>query len=313
VTNEWVVISPERSKRPEDYVHSDDKKDDGSDCPFCPGGAALQTVVHNAGTQNVFVIPNKYPAFGSFDDRVISEGEEFYFSTPSRGAHEVIIFKPHKMSFGEMPIGLIREIFETYKKRLDFYENNPEVEHAMIIHNHGKQAGASIAHPHSQLMASSVVPPIIKKELDGTRDYWLKTGGCVFCDILRNEENADVRVVYQNKYFLAVTAFAARFPFETWVIPYEHKANFSDIDETEIEALADVMKHILGKLDQKLINPDFNFWIHSIPYRQIQANPYYHWHLEIAPRLSTYGGYELGAGLVVDVVSPESAARFLKD
>lgn len=313
VTGDWVVIAPERSKRPDDFVHEKKSKDSSKkDCPFCFGGAGYKEAISDAGTKHVYVIPNKYPAFTDCGARVISEGEDFYFSTPSRGAHEVIIPRSHGEQIFEMDEKTLSDLFHTYKKRLEIHSKNPEIEHSLIIHNSGVEAGMSIDHPHSQLLCSSVLPPYIKKELDGSKDYWLKKGGCVYCDILREEENFNNRIIYSNKYFTAFTFFASRFPFEIWIVPYSHHADFVDIEDVEIEALADIAKNVFQKLARKLNNPDYNFWIHQAPSNH-NAHEYYHWHIEIAPRLAKMGGYELGAGIVVDIVSPESAAKFLTE
>ncbi|MFA6423498.1 MAG: HIT domain-containing protein [Patescibacteria group bacterium] len=313
VTGDWVIIAPERSMRPLDYVQKNPKKiETDKACPFCHGGKATKDIIKSAGTEDVFVIQNGYPAFKDCGERVILEGQEFYFSTPSRGAHEVIISRHHNIPLFEMSENLLAQYIRTYRQRIKFHSENPEIEHSMIIHNCGLAAGASITHPHSQLFCSSILPPFIKKEIDGSREYWLKRGGCVFCDILREEEKTGVRIIYKNKYFIAFTFFASRFPFEIWILPYEHKDDFQDIDDHEIDALADAMKETFSKLGKKLNNPDLNFWVHSVPYRH-PSKEYYHWHLEIAPRLSKYGGYELGSGIITDIVSPESAAKFLTE
>jgi UDPglucose--hexose-1-phosphate uridylyltransferase len=179
----------------------------------------------------------------------------------------------------------------------------------------GPEAAASIEHPHSQLFASSIIPSLVEEELKGSQNFYLNKGKCVFCAMIEEEKNQTVRVVAENQDFIAFTFFAARFPFEMWVLPKKHQPNFSEISLTERENLSKIIHDILKKLNSALKFPPFNWWIHSAPVRQGQIedlNNFYHWHMEIAPRVSKFGGYEMGSGVVIDVVSPELAAQFLK-
>ena len=313
ITGDWVVISPERSKRPEDYVTAAAPKVGvPSDCPFCiKNNNAYQFSIKEAETDNIYVIPNKFPAYTKVET-IISEGDGFYQDTKSVGGHEVIIIKDHNLDIYSENRNIINELIEVYLARYKVYDNDPAIEYTMIIHNHGPEAGASIDHPHSQLFASGIVPNYIEKELAGAKKYFLAEKKCVFCEMVKFEKEVDHRVVYENEDFLVFTFFASRFPFEMWIVPKKHQAKFEKIDTAIKASLADAMHNAYSKLNKGLNNPPFNYWIHTLPHHQEENSESYHWHIEVAPRVSKFGGYEMGSGVVIDVVSPEVAAAFLK-
>ena len=313
VTGDWVVISPERSKRPEDYVAaSGPKRGIPADCPFCvQNDIAYPTRVKDAETDNIYVITNKYPAFVK-EDSIISEGDEFYQDTKSIGAHEVIIVKQHDQEVFEDGKEIINELIGVYKSRYLHYDQDPVNEYTMIIHNHGPEAGASIEHPHSQLFSSAIMPCYVQKELEGSQKYFTENQKCVFCEMTRVEKQNGHRLVYENDGFVVFTFFAARFPFEMWVLPKRHASNFERISPELQEQLAEALHEAISKLNKALNFPPFNYWIHTTPHHSEEAVDYYHWHIEIAPRVSKFGGYELGSGVIIDVVSPEVAAEFLR-
>ena len=313
VTGDWVVISPERSKRPEDYVSAAAPKHGvTADCPFCvENNNAYKTQIKEAETKNVYVIPNRYPAFVN-EDSVISEGDGFYQDTKSIGAHEVIITKDHNLEIYEDGEEIINELLGVYKARYLEHDKNPVNEYTLIIHNHGPEAGASIDHPHSQLFSSAIMPCYIQKELDGAQKYFELNNKCVFCDMVKTEKESDRRLVYENNEFLVFTFFASRFPFEMWVVPKKHESNFENISDDTQKQLAEALHNAISKLNKSLNFPPFNYWIHTLPHHSENFHQSYHWHIEIAPRVSKFGGYELGSGVVIDVVAPEAAAEFLK-
>lgn len=313
VTGDWVIISPERSKRPEDYVvglNSISKPSTTADCPFCiENNNAYKFSIAEAETKNVYVIPNKYAAFVK-DDSVISEGDGFYEDTKSIGAHEVIVIKDHNQNTYDKEV--IDDLIGVYISRYAHYGQDPVNEYSLIIHNHGPEAGASIEHPHSQLFTSAIMPSYIQKELDGSKKYFDENNKCVYCEIARVEKENGQRMVYENNEFMVFTFFASRFPFEMWIMPKNHASNFEEMSTPSQELLSDALRTAIGRLNKALNFPPFNFWIHTLPYHGEGFSQSYHWHIEIAPRVSKYGGYELGSGVVVDVVSPEMAAEFLK-
>ncbi len=317
VTNDWVVIAPERSKRPQDFVQAASaKRTTKKECPFCvEANQAYKTNIKEAETDNIYVIPNLYPAFVNQDEVTLREGP-YYPSYKSLGGHEVIVLKDHDTELCDLKRPILEEYYHVYQERINFYRDNPTIEYAMVIHNYGAESGASIEHPHSQLFASSIVPPLIKKEVQGSQRFFQDKKQCVFCWLVEQEKAKKIRVVAENDFFLAFTFWASRFPFETWVIPKEHQPFFEEINRTERLALAEIFLTVLGKINNALNLPPYNYFIHTTPPRMEEAGKvteYFHWHLEIVPRVSHFGGYELGSGLVIDVVSPEKAALFLNE
>lgn len=313
ITGDWVVISPERSKRPEDYVTAAAPKHDiPKDCPFCVDhNDAYKFSIKEAETENIYVIQNKYPAFIK-EDSILAEGDGFYQDCKSIGGHEVIVVKKHDQEIYEDGEAVIDELLGVYKNRYLNYDQDPVNEYTMIIHNHGPEAGASIEHPHSQLFASAILPNYVVCELAGSQKYFDDKKTCVFCDMIKVEKENAQRIVYENDGFVVFTFFASRFPFEMWVVPKVHLSNFEKIDEAAQKLLANAMHEAIGKLNKALNFPPFNYWLHTLPHHSENFHDSYHWHIEIAPRVSKFGGYELGSGTIIDVVAPETAAEFLK-
>jgi len=185
ITGEWVVISPERSRRPEDFVTASSVKKMlvPEDCPFCVDHEkSYLSSIKEAETENIYVIPNKYPAFVE-SEGIVSEGDGFYYDTKSLGGHEVVVLKDHMTDIYEGGQRLLRELIDVYIERYKFYGRNPIIENTMIIHNHGPEAGASIEHPHSQLFASSVIPSYVSRELEGSKKYYAQEEKCIFCNV----------------------------------------------------------------------------------------------------------------------------------
>ena len=314
VTGKWVVIAPERAKRPEDFVMAAaPKRHLDTQCPFCLTNpeSAYKFSIKEAETKRIYTIPNKYPAFQD-DKDVITESGELYFSTKSLGGHEVIIVKDHGTEIYEGGWELLDELLSVYQNRYQYFQKNPIVEYAMPIHNLGPEAAASIEHPHSQFFASSIIPNLVEEELTGAKKYFDEKQECVFCAMIDEEKKQQVRVVAENNDFIVFTFFAARFPFEMWLLPKKHGPSLVDISKGERENMAKILYQAISLLNQTLKFPPFNWWLHTVPTKRDHTGGYFHWHMEIAPRVSKFGGYEMGSGIVIDVVSPELAAEFLK-
>jgi UDPglucose--hexose-1-phosphate uridylyltransferase len=230
------------------------------------------------------------------------------------GACEVLISSPdHRAPTPLLPHSQVEEIIQSYVDRYRHHAQNPALEHVLILYNHGRPAGASLEHPHSQLYAISLVPPSFHEELTGARRFKEAGGGCAFCRTMQDELEAGKRVILENDAFVVFAPFAARTPFETWIVPRRHNASFGDLDLVrEKPAFAEVLQRTLGALYDGLNDPPFNYYIHSAPLKA-QVGEEYHWHLELIPKLSTAAGFELGTGMWINVVKPEDSAAFLRD
>lgn len=318
ITGDWVVIAPERAKRPQDFVIPRGvKMSDKSKCPFCPGteGYKSNEKVHKASSEHIYVIENRYPAF--LDDeskksaRSFYPEDGFYRERASVGDHEVVVVKDHEMSLPNFTKPLMNEMLEVIRSRMFWMNEHEKVVSILPIYNHGAEAGASIDHPHAQIFASGIIANTVGKEMKGAETYYGINGVCVYCDLVKHELKNKVRVVYENAHFMAISFYASRFPFETWIMPKKHESQFEETTKTNMTAFSDALMEVLYKLNETLDNPPLNFYIHTLPTIQDDSASY-HWHLEILPRVSNFGGFELGSEVVINVMSPEEATHYLK-
>jgi UDPglucose--hexose-1-phosphate uridylyltransferase len=229
------------------------------------------------------------------------------------GIHEVLIETPlHNMTTALLPVEQIRSIIETYQVRsLAAYQDSC-VEHVVIFKNHGEGAGTSLEHPHSQLIATPIVPGQVRSRREEAIRYFDDTGECVFCQILREEMEDGIRIIWEGKSFVAFVPYAALSAFHTWIFPKRHAASFGSITPEEIDDLANTLKTVLAKFYYGLNNPDFNYVIRSLPLEEDEEE-WGHWYLSIVPRLSKTAGFELGSGMFINTALPEESAKFLRE
>ncbi len=325
VTREWVIIAKGRGSRPSDFAggRSEEERlpERDENCPFCPGNESLTPpevfAIRDDGRPNgenwrVRVIPNKFAALrADGSDRLRQEG--IHSLRDGYGAHEVIVEGPtHNKDLWEMGASEVAAVVEAYRERYLAFESGESLQHVLIFRNHGRQAGTSLVHPHSQLIAAPVMPHQLHVELQGAAAYWEYLGKCVFCALVGDERKAGERVVLETDHFLVVTAYAGRYPFETWILPKRHAIRFAAMSREEAADLAHVLREALGRLAQTLDRPSYNFAIHTAPAAEHNVRAY-HWHMEIFPRITTLGGFELGSDIYINVVAPEDAAQYLRD
>lgn len=319
ITGDWVVVAPERAKRPKDFVIPNSmtvaKKEN---CPFCvdSGGYQENKRFIQQETENIYVVKNRFPAFVE-DERKKSlrsfyPETGFYRAKPSIGDHEVVVVKDHDMTLNKFTKNIAREMLEVIQERYLWLKENTKAASIMPIYNHGAEAGASIKHPHAQIFASGIISNAVGTEIDGAEKYFGINGACVYCDIIKHEIKHKVRVVYQNDKFLAVNFYAPRFPFETWIMSKIHESQFENTKKSSLSELADALMEVIYMIDKTLENPPLNFFIHTLPTISENSDSY-HWHIEIAPRVSRYGGFELSSDVMINTMPPEEAAEFLKE
>jgi UDPglucose--hexose-1-phosphate uridylyltransferase len=326
VTREWVIIAKGRGKRPSDFVRPRSPEEEAlpaldPNCPFCPGNedktppevfALRGRGAPNTGGWTVRVVPNRYAALRSdLPDNIRQTG--LHMSREGFGAHEVIVESPlHNQDLWEMDASQVEAVIEAYRQRLLAFESGDALRYVLIFRNHGSQAGTSLIHPHSQLIAAPVLSHQLQVELQGAAAYYEYLGGCVFCALLEDELSLGERVVLDTKHFLVATAYAGRYPFETWILPKRHAIRFAAMSEEEAADLARVLKETLARLAATLGRPSYNFAIHTAPAAEYNVRAY-HWHMEIFPRITTLGGFELGSDIYINVVAPEDAATYLRE
>jgi UDPglucose--hexose-1-phosphate uridylyltransferase len=321
VVGRWVIISTDRGKRPSDFGTVEEKKMGGF-CPFCPGNedktppeiVAIRSngVKPNSSGWSIRVVPNKYPALqieGDLDKR----GVGLYDRMNGVGAHEVIIETPdHQSDLVDLSVDQICEIIKVFRERIADLKRDKRFQNILIFKNHGQAAGSSLEHTHCQLIATPTVPKRVMEELEGSRRYDAYKERCIFCDIIHQELNDQERIVSFNDHFLSMEAYASRFPFETWIVPRQHSYQFGEITEEEIQPLASILKDTLRRINMSLNSPPYNLIIHSSPLEDSDYS-FYHWHIEIMPKLTKVAGFEWGSGFYINPTSPEEAAMFMRD
>lgn len=321
-TKEWVIYAPSRSKRPKDFKQDKAERKalpaHEKNCPFCRGnshmlpGIIMQVPGNHSDEWQVRIVPNKFAALvpdGSNNRRQ----EGIYTVMSSHGRHEVVIEHPdHNQTIATMSRDAVQTVVETYHKRyVDVMRENENML-AIIFRNHGKRAGTSLVHPHSQLIVTAFVPRYIRWREDEAQRYYDEWGRCVFCDILEFELKHKTRIIFENEHMLAFVPYHAEVPFETWVMPKKHQADFGDITDAEKIDLAAAVQEILRRLYEKLNDPDYNYIINTSA-RYKAGEPQLHWYLQIRPRLTTQAGFEIGSGICINPSMPENDADFLND
>ena len=314
VTGNWVVIAKGRGDRPQAKKFGEQVDDDILTCPFedpQKSGNAEPVLMHQDGTDwSLQVIRNKYPAFAKGTCGVITKVGP-YSVQDGRGFHEVIITRDHYKHLALLPQENTEGVLRAYKERYLALKGAECVKYISIFHNHRKEAGASLSHPHSQLIAIPILPSDAKRSLRGASVFYRKHNRCVHCAMLDWERDEEVRIVVENEDFIAICPFISRDAYEVRIFPQNHAAYFETIDDKKISTLAEIFHGILKKFYEKLDNPPYNFFLHTAP-TDGQDHAQYHWHFEIRPKTEINAGFELGTGIEVSTVEPERAAALLR-
>lgn len=317
VIGRWVIISTERSKRPSD-LKVEPERPRGGFCPLCPGNEdktppeVFSIPDAGSGGWAVRVVPNKFPALSS-EGSLNKRAEGMYDIMNGVGAHEVIIETPdHEATLSGMQPSAITNVLLTFKARLRALKQDNRLHYIAVFKNCGEAAGATLEHPHSQLIALPVIPRRVMEKLDGAQAYFNYRRRCVFCDIVAQETADARRIIAMNDHFIAFEPFASRFPFETHILPRSHMAIFEDTDDELLSSMAEITNLVFKKLNTALGFPPYNFMLHTAPFNKDVA-AFYHWHLEIIPRLTKVAGFEWGSGFYINPTPPEQAAQYLRD
>ena len=321
ITSRWVIISTERGRRPH-FLDPEPPPKTGGFCPFCPGNERMtphETLAYRKGGLPdgpgwwVRVIPNKYPALAPDGSLEREEEKGFFRRMDGVGVHEVVIGSPiHNQLFPLMDDYHVSEVLLAYRERYLAVREDPRIKLIIIFKNHGEKAGTSLEHTHSQIVATSVVPSNIRKKLQEAARHYDDHGVCVYCEMIEEEVSFGKRIVAETEKFVVLHPFASRFPFETWIVPREHQASFGSISVEDSKEFARVLRTTLFKIYSTLNDPDYNYVIHTAPVKD-EGEDYYHWHLQIIPRLTTTAGFEMGSGIYINVSLPEETAQFMKD
>lgn len=326
----WTVIATERKRRPTDFAKEKQEKRETDTCPLCPGNermtppAVLVYLLSNTGgirkerDQNGFrhkdwivrCVPNLYPAFTPPDSESV-EVKESPVVARAIGHHEVLIESPdHNEHPGVARTSQLTHVINAYLDRLKSLSSKTYVRYVSIFRNHGQEAGASLSHAHTQMITTPFIPVTVKEELSASRKFWTENDACAFCDILRKERDSQ-RFIWENKSFLVFAPWASVHSLEFWIAPKRHQSTLLDISNGEVEDLAEVLRLSLGGLNSLLNDPPYNFGFHISPSKEYRE--FYHWHLEVYPKLAIWAGFEKSTGMFINTVQPEDAAADLRD
>lgn len=318
-TREWVLLAPERAARPHEFAQHEFSAARAADpgCPFCPGNEhrTPETETFRIGDAHgwqVRVVANKYPALAPAGSLTRRHQGALFTSMGGVGIHEVIIETPyHNRPLAAMEPAEVENVLMAYRTRYNALRHDPSVKLILIFRNQGERAGTSLAHPHSQLIATPLVPPPIRRKHDVARAFYDDTGRCIFCDLREAEVVHGERLVWQSEHFTVLQPFAPQTPFETWILPNRHVPSFGDVADEELPDLAIALRNTLRALTEQVQPLHFNYVIQTAPVGEEQLN-YYLWHIQIIPRLTTAAGFELGSGIPICTALPEETARLLR-
>ncbi len=327
-SKDWVVIATARAKRPNMFKKEKEerKRTPKDKCPFCKiktqekptlvfaEGKRVKTdkaedIPDNWTTVSFF---NKYPAFitdGEIEEKKVGP---LYKKVKASGFHEVVATRDHDQPMGMLPLKRVEELIEVYWTRYKDLMDEKFVRYIAIFQNHGPKAGASVYHPHSQIITTPLIDTDLRTALRNSEKYYQENKSCVYCEMIRYEMKVRERVVYENEEFLVLCPFASKAAFQMIVTPKKHSAYFHKANKKTRKMLADAFKEALSKLYKGLGDPDYNFYLHSAPCDE-EKHPYYHWHWTILPKTSILAGFELGSDMEISTIEPEKAAQYLKN
>jgi UDPglucose--hexose-1-phosphate uridylyltransferase len=328
--NRWVVIATERSRRPTDFAKQKAESAQNSVCPLCVGNehmtppAVMLYLKQNGEIKKdkdrnglrpknwlVRVVPNLYPAFAppqeQADQAQIMKSENFGYAI---GHHEVLVESPnHDEDPADAELPQLMHLVNAYMDRLRELSAKPYVKYVSIFRNHGKEAGASLSHAHSQMIATPTVPRIVEEEIVASKNFYNQHQKCVFCDIIEKEAKSP-RVVLDNAHFLVFAPYASVHPMEFWILPKKHDINILSLTQREIKAFVATLKTSLKALRDLVNDPPYNYGFNLALNRE--AEKYYHWHVEVYPKLTIWAGFEKNTGMYINTVTPETAATELR-
>jgi UDPglucose--hexose-1-phosphate uridylyltransferase len=315
VVGGWVIIAPERADRPSAFLRPAPEHEEGI-CPFCPGNESLTppailTRKEESGAWSLRVVANRYPALRT-EIHLTRTGQGMFDAMAGVGAHEVVIeTNDHAKGLADLAVEGVEQIFQAWKERIQDLAGDIRLKAIVVFKNHGGPAGATLRHAHSQLIALPFIPEGLSDELGAARRHFEEKERCIYCDVIAQELAQRERVVLETDGVVVFSPFAARSPFELWILPREHRSSFESAPPPERRAAADALRAILRKIDIALEKPAYNLFLHTMPLRE-SANDFYHWHLTLKPVLTLQGGFEWSTGCFINPTPPEEAALFLR-
>ncbi len=318
LVDEWVIIAPERGARPRQLELVEQSTED-SFCPFCPENEAVTPPPIQQWASPSFpdapwgvrAIPNKFPAL-QIEEFPSPDSDSLYQTSGGIGAHEVIIESPeHHLGWEEFSPKHRGQVLLAWQDRMRDLRKDKRLRAAVVFKNHGAPAGATLSHVHSQLIALPFVPARLDKKVRGAKHFHQTHGRCALCAMIEREVESGERIVVHNDHAVALAPFGSRLPFEIWILPRNHQADFASASHAVLQSVADLASQILPLWHQALGSTNHNLVLHSIPF-DFAGEPYYHWHLEMLPRIGQVAGFEWGSDFYINATASEVAARYLR-
>jgi UDPglucose--hexose-1-phosphate uridylyltransferase len=321
VSNIWVVLAPERKRRPLFHRPTGDDVLLPGDCPFCEGNEEMTTpeIYALRGSQSeadrpgwrLRVIPNKYPAL-QVEGQLNRVGDGFYDKMNGIGAHEVVIETPfHTKGMDELEVEAVTDIFMAFKRRILDLKKDIRFRYIQVFKNHGSMTIATVPHPHSQVVALPVVPVRIQEQLTSAKNHFNARERCIFCDMIHHERNYRKRVLEENSDYVVISPYAPRVPFELTIYPQQHGASYEETPDSSLRLLAGLFRGVMGKLNKALERPDYSMMLHNAPFEGDYGH-YYHWHIKVMPVIAGVGVFDLGTGVYINPFLPEEVIEILK-
>lgn len=315
-TRQWVILAPRRSDRPHTplALPRPFQPEHEPECPFCPGNedqTPPEILRDPAGEDwRVRVVPNMYGALTQ-DGPPTRTGPALFRQMPGVGNHEVVIESPrHDERVDSMPQEEVARVMRVWRERYRDLIARPHVRAVVVFKNFGALAGTSLAHSHSQVVATPVFLPRLLRRLDVATRYFDENGACVYDDVIAAERDDGTRIVGECGRFVALEPFAAGSPFETWIAPSFHQGSFGDLADEDVDDLACILVRVLAGIRAACGDPDYNLVMYSAPINGHELM--FHWHIKILPKLSTPAGFEIGSAMSINTVTPEDAAATLR-
>ncbi|MBI4650879.1 DUF4921 family protein [Candidatus Desantisbacteria bacterium] len=321
IMDHWVIIDTETSRHSVVFGESIINKNNIIECPLCPGkeNLTLSEILayrpdnskKNTPGWIKRIIPNSIPSV-RIEGEFKKSGIGMYDMMTGIGAHEIIIETPHHdLDIQDQDLKTIENTIWAYRDRIIDLKNDRRLKYILIFKNRGFVAGATMDHPHSQLIATPIIPKRIDEELSNALRYYKYKERCVFCDIIQQELQYKERIIIENPLFISFSPFASISPFESWILPLKHNSNFEDISANEVIELAKILKDTLRRISIALNKPAYNYILHTAP-ANAHGMEYYHWHIEIIPKMAKLTSFEWDTGLYVNPTSPEDSSRYLR-
>ena len=313
LTGRWVTVATERAARPGEFTPTrlPVEADPNRPCPFCPGNEeSTPPALETYGAEGAWllrVVPNRYPAFSGDEPMAVTNLGPVFRQAPASGIHEVLVLTPdHEATFADLDDAQVGLVMAAIRDRLEVHARRPGVRYSQAIVNHGREAGASLRHPHGQLLGIPFVPGEVAEEEAGFRRF---AGSCLLCTMIEAEVDAGWRVVHEDEHALVVCPFWSGTPYEMLALPKAHEGHITDAKPGDLVAVGRALRDCLDKLRTRVDDLAYNLVFHTLPHHHDDE---FHWHVHVLPRVASVVGFEQGTGVLINIVAPEDAAATLR-